>query len=195
MAGFCTQEFIISGLYILETRRILRPRAAFLKDQTRKAMWHLIYVNAFIVLMDVALLSTEFTNQYDIQVSFKSAVYSVKLQLEFAILNQLVNLVQDSGGMSKNRGFHSWSQGRGGASLPGAGPGGNGSMVELHKRTYSVESQRAAVDNRQSWRHGEGVKEIEPAKRNGTRVVKTEITIQECACGGLGRGGGVGNAL
>lgn len=33
---------------------------------------------------------------YDIQTSFKGAVYSVKLKMEFSILNQLMNLVKGS---------------------------------------------------------------------------------------------------
>jgi hypothetical protein len=63
------------------------------KDVDR--VWkHLIYVNILAILMDFTVIGIEFGNQYDIETAYKSAVYSVKLKLEFAVLNQLRTLVQ-----------------------------------------------------------------------------------------------------
>lgn len=92
VTAFSIQEFIISSLYLYQTYRLLQPSATFQKTRTRRVMWHLIYVNLIIILMDITLLCTEYADLYEIQTTFKGAVYSVKLRLEFAVLNQLVSL-------------------------------------------------------------------------------------------------------
>lgn len=93
MTGFTIQEFIISGLYLYETRKILRPGKMFQKKKTRQVFHHLIWVNVFIIILDIALLSTEYAGLFSIQTVFKAAVYSVKLRFEFVVLNQLMDLV------------------------------------------------------------------------------------------------------
>lgn len=92
VTAFCIQEFIISGLYVYYTRQILKPGQTFQKKRTRQVMLHLIYVNVLVILMDIILLCTEYANLYEIQITFKGAVYSVKLRLEFAILNDLMRI-------------------------------------------------------------------------------------------------------
>ncbi|KAI9864642.1 MAG: hypothetical protein M1813_003131 [Trichoglossum hirsutum] len=52
-------------------------------------MRHLIYVNAFVIVLDIAILCIQYADLFNIQVIFKGAVYSVKLFVEFFILNQL----------------------------------------------------------------------------------------------------------
>ncbi|RDW73329.1 hypothetical protein BP6252_07236 [Coleophoma cylindrospora] len=89
MTGFSIQELIISALYLHSTREILKPGALFQRKSYRKLMSHLIYVNILVIVMDITLLCTEYMNLYEIQTLFKSALYAVKLRLEFAILNQL----------------------------------------------------------------------------------------------------------
>ena len=61
-------------------------------------MRHLIVVNVFIIFLDFSLLGTEFANHYEIQTTYKSVIYSIKLKLEFNILNQLVKLRSSAGG-------------------------------------------------------------------------------------------------
>jgi hypothetical protein len=103
VTAFCIQEFIISGLYIYATRQILKPGGTFQKKRTRQVMMHLIYVNVIVMLMDITLLGTEYANLYEIQITFKSALYSVKLRLEFAVLNQLRSLVFPGDGSGGNQ--------------------------------------------------------------------------------------------
>lgn len=93
MVCFTVQETIISGLYLYEARKILRPSESFHRDKTNEVVKHLIWVNAFIIFLDAALLTTEFNNLFDIQTVFKAAIYSVKLRFEFVVLNQLVDIV------------------------------------------------------------------------------------------------------
>ena len=94
MTGFTIQETIISGLYLWETRKILRPGKIFQKKKTRQVFHHLIWVNIFIILLDLALLATEYANLFSIQTVFKAAIYSLKLRFEFIVLNALMDIVQ-----------------------------------------------------------------------------------------------------
>lgn len=110
VTAFCIQEFIISGLYVYYTRLMLKPGEAYQKKRTRQVMLHLIYVNLLVILMDVILLCTEYANLYEIQITFKGAVYSVKLRLEFAILNDLMRIAGPAD--SSNEGAYTNSVGR-----------------------------------------------------------------------------------
>lgn len=79
VTAFCIQEFIISSVYVYETRRILKPSEHFQKARTRRVMRHLIYINVMLILMDIALLCTEYANLYEIQISFKGKQASIRL--------------------------------------------------------------------------------------------------------------------
>jgi hypothetical protein len=92
---FFIQEITISGLYIYETTKLMRIRKG-LQDMgtnsSRHLMTHLILVNVIIVILDITILALEYSGMYDLQTSCKTFVYSVKLKLEFSILNRLVEL-------------------------------------------------------------------------------------------------------
>ncbi|KAI9728794.1 MAG: hypothetical protein M1834_007180 [Cirrosporium novae-zelandiae] len=90
LTGFTIQEATISVVYIFETKKILSPASNIKQKRTREVMRHLIYVNIFVILMDLTLLALEYANRYDIQTAYKGLVYSIKLKLEFSILNQLL---------------------------------------------------------------------------------------------------------
>lgn len=96
LTGFCLQEFIISGLYISKTISILRisPPSIHGHNPNRKVMYQLLAINALIIVMDIILLVFEYLNYFVIQTTLKSAVYSIKLKLEFGVLSRLVFLVQ-----------------------------------------------------------------------------------------------------
>jgi hypothetical protein len=49
-----------------------------------------------IILLDITVLALEYSNLYDIQTSYKALTYSVKLKLEFSILNRLVELTKST---------------------------------------------------------------------------------------------------
>jgi hypothetical protein len=94
MTAFCVQEFIISGLYVWKTVRLLQ---IVKKKGTVGVMWQLFIINVIIIGMDIALLSLEYRDLLTMEQAFKVVIYSIKLKLEFAILNQLVELVQQNG--------------------------------------------------------------------------------------------------
>lgn len=93
MTIFCVQEFIISGVYVWSTIRLLKP---VYHGRTRKVMTQLIWINLIIIGMDVCLLAMEYSNIYEIEATLKAMVYSIKLKLEFAVLNQLMTLANSS---------------------------------------------------------------------------------------------------
>ncbi|KAJ6111366.1 hypothetical protein N7523_007427 [Penicillium sp. IBT 18751x] len=95
LAWFCVQEFVISGIYISETVKLLKLMPD--KDQRRsRIMYELLAINFVIILLDVALLVVEYCGFYSLQTTLKPMVYSIKLKLEFGVLGKLVSLVQTS---------------------------------------------------------------------------------------------------
>ncbi|KAJ5160444.1 uncharacterized protein N7482_007448 [Penicillium canariense] len=104
LIGFSLQEFIISGLYAMQTIRNLRvvPPSSRIHRSHRQTMWLVLSINIFIILMDVVLLVMEFLNYFVIQTTLKSLVYSIKLKLEFAVLNRLIALVRPDQAFSED---------------------------------------------------------------------------------------------
>ncbi|OTA04057.1 hypothetical protein A9Z42_0046050 [Trichoderma parareesei] len=98
---FFVQEVVISALYIRETYRILRSYRG-LVGVNRRTMWHVILINLVIIALDVSILVLQYTDHYDLQTAWKPFAYSVKLKMEFSVLNRLVELSQY---MHRNRGI------------------------------------------------------------------------------------------
>ncbi|KAG8362111.1 hypothetical protein FVEN_g347 [Fusarium venenatum] len=96
LAGFCIQETIISGLYIWETARGLKPIFAVRKAMERKIIRYLVIVNVLVILLDLSLIVTQYMSHFNIQTTYKPVVYSIKLKMEFVVLNKLLLLVQHS---------------------------------------------------------------------------------------------------
>ncbi|KAJ5444102.1 uncharacterized protein N7458_007974 [Penicillium daleae] len=92
MTGFCVQEFIISGLYIRETVRMIRID---MDQGKRKIQYQLLAINMIIIILDLGLLVAEYRNYYIMETMLKGAVYSIKLKLEFAVLGKLIHLVHN----------------------------------------------------------------------------------------------------
>lgn len=97
MTIFSVQELIISATYIWATIRFLRP---VYNNRVQSVMIQLLWINVAIILMDLAMLTMEYLGYYSIQVSMKAAIYSVKLKLEFTVLNQLILLSKPSHSLS-----------------------------------------------------------------------------------------------
>lgn len=93
MTMFSLQELIISGIYIWATLRFLRP---VYRRHTRSVMVQLLWINVAIIIMDLAMLTMEYMGKYFIEAVMKGAIYSVKLKLEFAVLNQLMQVATSS---------------------------------------------------------------------------------------------------
>jgi hypothetical protein len=90
LAGFSIQECIISGLYLWETTTTLKPIMAVKGAEGRKMIRHLAILFLVTVLLDSSLMATQYTDNFEIQTTFKPVVYSVKLKIEFVVLNELL---------------------------------------------------------------------------------------------------------
>jgi hypothetical protein len=84
---------IISLIYIFQTVRLLRVDGGKSEGSLRKLFRHLILVNIVVLIFDITLLAVQFSGHYEIQTTYKTAVYSIKLKIEFSVLNRLVGLL------------------------------------------------------------------------------------------------------
>ena len=117
---YFVQEVIISCIYGVEVVKMLKPdffeRSSYKQDTNptrvsttssqsfskrvrssstnQRILRHLLWVNIIIIVLDITLLVVEFVGHYEIQTLYKGFVYSVKLKLEFRILNQLTDIAQ-----------------------------------------------------------------------------------------------------
>jgi len=89
------QEAIISIMYIYETSRLLGSGGEVKRKPIKRLMIHLLIVNLIVLALDITLLGIQFAGDYEIQVAYKSAVYSIKLKIEFSVLNRLINVVKN----------------------------------------------------------------------------------------------------
>lgn len=92
MTGFMVQEFIISAIYLYETKKLL---SIMKRNDTRRTVAELFIINVFIIALDIGLLVVEYLDLIVYEQTFKAVIYSIKLKLEFAILGKLVKIVRN----------------------------------------------------------------------------------------------------
>ncbi|KAJ5679534.1 hypothetical protein N7462_007778 [Penicillium macrosclerotiorum] len=97
LIAFSLQEAVLSAIYSWEAVRLLnlRPRGHY-----RGTLVQLLVVNLAMILMDAAIIGVQYSGLFDIHVTLKAFVYSVKLKLEYAILGKLVIFAEASGSNS-----------------------------------------------------------------------------------------------
>ncbi|OJI98165.1 hypothetical protein ASPVEDRAFT_79826 [Aspergillus versicolor CBS 583.65] len=96
---FFVQESIISLLYLYYMSKLFYMGGTLSEahgQAGRRLMIHLIYMNLAVLGLDVCILVLEFTGRYASQTAAKGLIYSVKLKLEFNILNRLVDVARRS---------------------------------------------------------------------------------------------------
>ncbi|KAK3994317.1 hypothetical protein QBC44DRAFT_236535 [Cladorrhinum sp. PSN332] len=113
---FFVQETALSLLYIWQARKYLRnssllsqpylsetnpndssaspPKAS---PETKQVLNHLVLSNILVIALDIALLGVQYADLFYLQGAFKPCVYGVKLKVEFAILNRLLEMVKRRG--------------------------------------------------------------------------------------------------
>ncbi|KAJ4286808.1 hypothetical protein N0V90_013060 [Kalmusia sp. IMI 367209] len=89
MSVFFLQEVILSGIYIWKALDILQISE---RKRCHHTMWQLFSINVIIIVLDIAVLAVEFADLHVIQQTVKGLIYCVKLKLELAILNKLVDV-------------------------------------------------------------------------------------------------------
>ncbi|KAL2155252.1 hypothetical protein VTH82DRAFT_3928 [Thermothelomyces myriococcoides] len=178
---FFLQEIIISGLYIHETVILMRVRSrsgiSGHSTTQRRLMTHLVVVNIIVVVLDITILVLEYWGMYALQTAYKGFVYSVKLKLEFSILNRLVEMTQGSSSGDES-------------SYARTGPGTSFPLGTLDGGKEKNRRSRAVADHYPHQHHndmgnnvyvGAGGPDADTGngKHNGATVVMTtEITVQ-----------------
>ncbi|KAF2655604.1 hypothetical protein K491DRAFT_598606 [Lophiostoma macrostomum CBS 122681] len=161
VTAFFVQECILSGLYIYRTYVLMHDSTAFRGKDVSKLLKHLILVNILVIALDVTILAFQYAGLYDIQTAWKTLVYSVKLKLEFYILNRLIEITK--GGLSAGRT----------ADTQLTGSDENGTKVQATHTRISALGSQSRFGNQAYARMGDDV----PLK--DVSVVKTtEITVK-----------------
>lgn len=93
--GISIQEIIISALYIYGTREMLKYNQ---EGENRSILLELFGINILFILMDIGLISTQYSNLFTYQTTLKGMIYSIKLKLEFYVLGKLVRIASRGGG-------------------------------------------------------------------------------------------------
>ncbi|KAI1841660.1 hypothetical protein JX265_009325 [Neoarthrinium moseri] len=91
---FFVVESILSGIYIWKTLSFFRFEATLHARPLSQLMMHLIWINVVIILLDATILALEYAGFYNLQTAYKGMVYSIKLKLEFKVLNGLIELTK-----------------------------------------------------------------------------------------------------
>jgi hypothetical protein len=86
---FTAQELIISGVYLVSAVRILRVGESLQRKGVRRRIWMLILATIAIICIDICVVTLELMFFFGIWGQVKGFGYSVKLKIEFAILNEL----------------------------------------------------------------------------------------------------------
>ncbi|KAI5919712.1 hypothetical protein F4810DRAFT_471666 [Camillea tinctor] len=94
LAVFTAQEGIISGLYVYEASSALKHMEVIKGRKVRMLFRELVALFILVLVLDITLMTTEYTNHFLIQTTYKPLVYSVKLKVEALVLNDLVSLLQ-----------------------------------------------------------------------------------------------------
>jgi hypothetical protein len=93
IVAFLSQEAIISFFYMRAAYQYLRSRFVQ-RGKTRKIMSFLLGVQLVVVIVDLAIIVIDFVGFLELKLFLHSFIYSVKLELEFLVLTQLVELSQ-----------------------------------------------------------------------------------------------------
>lgn len=181
MVGFFVQELILSVIYIRETIRLLRLGESIRDDvnsfddgsgnlrnaSVRKTMYQILAINVIIIIMDIALLATEFANLYLIETTLKGVVYSIKLKLEFAVLGKLVQIVKVRTSSKNNSPITGSNERRGTGTGTGTGTG-----LTLEK-TKSGDTSRGTSNGSQTATSGRA---FANANANGSLSITGAMT-------------------
>jgi hypothetical protein len=99
LIGFCIQETILSGIYVWEVAKMLRLRSEL---RNRRILAQLLVINIVVLIIDFVVVIIEYAGFYAVQVMFKPVAYSIKLKLEYVVLQRLVKIAQ-GGTAAENR--------------------------------------------------------------------------------------------
>ncbi|KAJ5110560.1 hypothetical protein N7532_001095 [Penicillium argentinense] len=174
---FAAQDLIICAIYIREALRALGPVLEIRGREGRKVIIHLIAINLVVMIMNILLIVTEFKAHF-IQISFKTVVYSVKLKLEFTVLNKLRTLV------STNNPYIFHANGHGNrnnntATTDTIDPSRRSSDLNIYEIYALVNARHRESSDTESQRSVPHINIFNGSLENGVSVENAERIIQE----------------
>lgn len=96
MTCLCVIEVSLSGVYIREAIVNLKPVLRMKGQEGKKLIMHLVALYIGVIILLGIFLILIYTKHYVPVLGYHSFVYSVKLKMEFAILDKLICLVRTS---------------------------------------------------------------------------------------------------
>ncbi|KAJ3286101.1 hypothetical protein HK104_009182 [Borealophlyctis nickersoniae] len=131
MTSFWLQETFLSVVYLYYTRRMSSGMSTILQSKKKKeVVFHTMYINVLVLLLDLAAVIVEYLNLYDYQIMFKALLYSLKIKLEFAILNILTDAISRSRNGTTSSSQHGMGEKGVGFRPPANAAGGAGGGVK-----------------------------------------------------------------
>ncbi|KAK6821763.1 hypothetical protein PG987_014588 [Apiospora arundinis] len=88
ITAFMAQEFVLSGMYMWKAHEFLG------QFNVMGLLLGLIIANVVVMLLDVTIIVLEYAGLHEVQLSYKTFAYALKLKIELSILNQLVGFVR-----------------------------------------------------------------------------------------------------
>lgn len=89
---FTTQEIVISLFYVRAAYQYLQGKFNTSKGKARRAMSLLLLIQVIIIGLDIAICTLNLVGEKQLKVIVHSFVYAIKLELEFVVLNQLIEI-------------------------------------------------------------------------------------------------------
>ncbi|MCJ1451391.1 hypothetical protein MMC28_001727 [Mycoblastus sanguinarius] len=99
--AFLLQESTLSFLYVWGAVKVLSVND---KIDVRRVKWDLIYINIYLVLVDVIILVLAYTNEHFPKEPIQNFAYAFKLKIEFVVLNQLLAVTSQARPSNHNSG-------------------------------------------------------------------------------------------
>ncbi|KAK1986975.1 integral membrane protein [Colletotrichum cereale] len=93
---FTLQEAIITGIFVRAGFRSFKGLFEYKARDARTLLSYLVTMFALVFLLDVGLLVLEYMGLFVFQTSSKPLVYSIKLKVEFAVLQKLLSFTKMS---------------------------------------------------------------------------------------------------
>jgi hypothetical protein len=89
---FSAQEILIAFFYVHAAYQYLQSRFNTTKSKVRSAVCLLLLIQVIIIALDITIIVLDLAGYLKLKVIIHSFVYSVKLELEFVVLNQLIEI-------------------------------------------------------------------------------------------------------
>lgn len=89
---FTVQEIAISLFYVRAAYQYLQGKFNTSKGKARSAMTLLLLIQVVIIALDIAICTLNLVGERQLKVIVHGFAYAIKLELEFVVLNQLIDL-------------------------------------------------------------------------------------------------------